>query len=60
MLDNILQFAAETVVDNGRLAFWMPTSNEEDQDIPVPTHPYLELLSVSTQVFNKCKFNHVG
>lgn len=55
MLDDILQFAAETVVDNGRLSFWMPTSNEEDEDIPIPEHPYLERLAVSIQVFNKCK-----
>ena len=54
MLDNILQFSAETLVDNGRLSFWMPTANDEEQEIPVPTHPYLETMSVCTQVFNKC------
>ena len=29
MLDDILFFAAETLVDDGRLAFWMPTANDE-------------------------------
>ncbi|KAL1879688.1 hypothetical protein VTK73DRAFT_6863 [Phialemonium thermophilum] len=53
MLDDILQFAAETVVDNGRLSFWMPTANDDEQEIPVPTHPFLDLIAVSTQVFNK-------
>ncbi|KAK3306839.1 S-adenosyl-L-methionine-dependent methyltransferase [Chaetomium strumarium] len=53
MLDNILQFSAQTLVDNGRLSFWMPTANDEDQEIPVPTHPYLEMVSVCTQPFNK-------
>ncbi|KAK0745001.1 S-adenosyl-L-methionine-dependent methyltransferase [Apiosordaria backusii] len=53
MLDDILQFAAQTLVDNGRVAFWMPTANDEEQEMPVPSHPYLETLSVSTQVFNK-------
>ncbi|KAL2019303.1 hypothetical protein VTK56DRAFT_9770 [Thermocarpiscus australiensis] len=53
MLDSILQFSAETLVDNGRLSFWMPTANDENQVIPVPTHPYLEILSVCTQNFNK-------
>ncbi|KAL2262959.1 hypothetical protein VTK26DRAFT_8816 [Humicola hyalothermophila] len=53
MLDNILQFSAETLVDNGRLSFWMPTANDQDQEIAVPTHPYLEVLSVCTQTFNK-------
>ncbi|KAK1755895.1 S-adenosyl-L-methionine-dependent methyltransferase [Echria macrotheca] len=53
MLDDILQFAAQTLVDDGRLSFWMPTANDEDQEIPVPTHPYLQVVSVCTQVFNK-------
>ncbi|KAL2129545.1 hypothetical protein VTI74DRAFT_7629 [Chaetomium olivicolor] len=53
MLDGILQFSAQTLVDNGRLSFWMPTANDEDQEIPVPTHPYLEIVSVCTQTFNK-------
>lgn len=56
MLDNILQFSAETLVDNGRVSFWMPTANDLEQEIPVPSHPYLENLSVCTQVFNKCLF----
>ncbi|KAK4183116.1 S-adenosyl-L-methionine-dependent methyltransferase [Podospora australis] len=53
MLDDILQFSAQTLVDNGRVSFWMPTANDEDQEMPVPAHPYLETLSVCTQVFNK-------
>ncbi|KAK4200355.1 putative tRNA guanosine-2'-O-methyltransferase TRM11 [Triangularia verruculosa] len=53
MLDDILQFAAQTLVDNGRVAFWMPTANDEEQEMPVPSHPYLETVSVSTQVFHK-------
>jgi len=56
MLNDILQFAAQTLVDNGRLSFWMPTANDENQEIPVPTHPYLEVSSVCQQVFNKCMF----
>ncbi|POR39005.1 tRNA (Guanine(10)-N2)-methyltransferase [Tolypocladium paradoxum] len=55
MLDDILVFAAETLVDNGRLSFWMPTANDEEQEIPVPAHPCLELVVVCVQVFNKCK-----
>ncbi|KAK3390803.1 hypothetical protein B0H63DRAFT_123454 [Podospora didyma] len=53
MLDDILQFSAQTIVDNGRLSFWMPTANDEEQEIPVPTHPYLEVAAVCTQVFTK-------
>ncbi|KAG5665896.1 hypothetical protein KAF25_010021 [Fusarium avenaceum] len=53
MLDDILNFAAETLVDEGRLSFWMPTANDEEQEIPVPTHPYLEVVVVCTQPFNK-------
>lgn len=53
MLDDILNFATDMLVDDGRLSFWMPTANEEDQEIAVPTHPCLELVVVCTQVFNK-------
>ncbi|KAI1382952.1 tRNA guanosine-2'-O-methyltransferase TRM11 [Hypoxylon trugodes] len=53
MLDDILNFAADTLVDNGRLSFWMPTANDEEQEIPVPTHPCLNLVVVCTQVFYK-------
>ncbi|OAQ64137.1 tRNA guanosine-2'-O-methyltransferase TRM11 [Pochonia chlamydosporia 170] len=53
MLDDILAFAAATLVDRGRLSFWMPTANDEDQEIPVPTHPSLELVVICVQKFNK-------
>lgn len=54
MLDDILAFAADTLVDRGRLSFWMPTANDEEQEIPVPTHPCLEVVVVCVQTFNKC------
>lgn len=53
MLDDILAFAVETLVDRGRLSFWMPTANDQEQEITVPTHPCLEIVSVCTQPFNK-------
>ncbi|KAI9731667.1 MAG: hypothetical protein M1818_007797 [Claussenomyces sp. TS43310] len=53
MLDDILDFAVLSLVENGRLSFWMPTSNEEDQEIRAPVHPCLELISICTQDFNK-------
>ncbi|KAI0126212.1 S-adenosyl-L-methionine-dependent methyltransferase [Xylariales sp. AK1849] len=53
MLDDILQFATDMLVDDGRLSFWMPTANDEDQEIGVPTHPAMEIVAVCTQVFNK-------
>lgn len=58
LLNDLLCFAADTLVDNGRLSFWMPTANDEAQEIPVPTHPCLALISVCTQVFNKCRSSH--
>ena len=54
MLDDILEFAAISIVDNGRLSFWMPTANDEDQEISIPRHPALEIVSVCTQAFNRC------
>jgi tRNA (guanine10-N2)-methyltransferase len=59
MLDDILAFAAATLVDEGRLAFWMPTSNEEAEEIRPPTHPCLEIVAVCSQDFNKCKLETV-
>lgn len=55
MLEDILAFAADTLVDNGRLSFWMPTANDEEQEIPTPLHPCLEIVAVCVQPFNKCK-----
>lgn len=56
MLDDILAFASDTLVDNGRLSFWMPTANDEELEIPVPAHPCLEVVVVCVQVFNKCTY----
>ena len=55
MLDDILEFAATSLVDNGRLSFWMPTSNEEDEELVPPTHKCLSITSICTQPFNKCE-----
>ncbi|KAK3400196.1 hypothetical protein B0T20DRAFT_478041 [Sordaria brevicollis] len=35
------------------LSFWMPTANDQDQEIPVPQHPYMEVVAVCVQDFNK-------
>jgi tRNA (guanine10-N2)-methyltransferase len=57
MLDDILDFAASTLVDGGRLAFWMPSANEnefgEEETTVIPTHPRLELKHECVQRFNK-------
>lgn len=56
MIDDILFFASNTLVPGGRLSFWMPTANEEQdaKEFEIPQHPNLELVSVCTQPFNKC------
>ena len=46
MLDDLLEFAAFMLVDDGRLALWMPTANDEDVVLGMPTHPCLDLVSV--------------
>ncbi|KAJ2902677.1 TRM11 catalytic subunit [Zalerion maritima] len=53
MLHDILQFSFATLVDSGRLSFWMPTANDDDLEIPVPSHPGMHVVSVCTQPFNK-------
>jgi hypothetical protein len=60
MLDDILDFSALSLVDDGRLSFWMPTANDEDQEIKIPQHPSLEIISVCTQAFNRCKSYQVA
>lgn len=55
MLDDILEFASVMLVDDARLSMWMPTANNEDIELAIPTHPCLEIVSVCVQAFNKCK-----
>ena len=55
MLDDILDYASETLVDHGRLSFWMPTANDENQELPIPAHPRLEVVVVCIQPFYKCE-----
>lgn len=54
MLDDLMEFAATMLVDNGRLSFWMPTANDEELVLEIPSHHCLELVSVCVQTFNKC------
>ncbi|KAI9782687.1 MAG: hypothetical protein M1839_004674 [Geoglossum umbratile] len=53
MLEDILDFASSSLVENGRLSLWMPTANEDLTELSIPTHPCLELVSVCIQAFNK-------
>ncbi|KAK0659798.1 tRNA (guanine(10)-N2)-methyltransferase [Lasiodiplodia hormozganensis] len=53
MLDDIMEFSTDMLVDEGRLSMWMPTANDEDVEIAIPSHPCLQLVSVSVQPFNK-------
>ena len=67
MLDDILDFSASMLVQDGRLCMWMPVAGvAADDDTPVdapttfvekeydiPRHPALQLLSVCTQDFSK-------
>jgi tRNA (guanine10-N2)-methyltransferase len=53
ILDDILAFAVATLVENGRLSMWMPTANDEEVELRIPTHPCLEVVSVCVQPFNK-------
>lgn len=54
MLDDILAFAADTLVPNGRLAFWMPSANEADEEeLAIPRHVELELVECCVQRFHR-------
>lgn len=52
---DVLDFAVRSLVPNGRLAMWMPTSNDEAVEFPVPMHPNLEVVAVSVQYFSNCR-----
>ncbi|KAI5209656.1 tRNA guanosine-2'-O-methyltransferase [Aureobasidium subglaciale] len=53
MMDDILDFGYNHMVDNARLSMWMPVANDEDMEIPIPSHPAMELVAMSVQQFNK-------
>ncbi|CCF57162.1 hypothetical protein KAFR_0C01690 [Kazachstania africana CBS 2517] len=53
LLDDLLNFASERLPINGRLAFWMPTANDENIETIVPLHSHLELKYNCVQEFNK-------
>jgi len=66
LLDDILDFSASRLADNGRLCMWMPvagaTEGEDpavepdavpDTEYTIPRHPALELVSLCKQDFNK-------
>lgn len=56
MLGDLLDFSAQMLVDDGRLSLWMPTANDENMELGIPSHPALQLVSVCVQNFNKCMF----
>jgi tRNA (guanine10-N2)-methyltransferase len=53
LLDDILAFSVATLVEDGRLSMWMPTANDEDIELIIPSHPCLKLESVCVQAFSK-------
>ena len=55
MLQDILEFAVVMLVPDGRISLWMPTANDEDVELAIPSSPGLKLLSVCVQHFNKCR-----
>jgi tRNA G10 N-methylase Trm11 len=55
MIEDLLDFAALTLVDGGRLSMWMPTANDDDIEIAIPQHQCMKLISVCVQEFNKCE-----
>ncbi|KAL4943348.1 hypothetical protein BDV06DRAFT_211098 [Aspergillus oleicola] len=52
MMNDILVFAARTLVTGGRLCMWMPTASDDEVEFLVPMQENLEVVSVSTQQFN--------
>ncbi|EDO14795.1 hypothetical protein Kpol_1076p1 [Vanderwaltozyma polyspora DSM 70294] len=53
LLDDLLEYASQRLPIGGRLAFWMPTANDEDVETVIPLHSNLELKYDCVQEFNK-------
>lgn len=53
LLDDLLNFAANRLPVDGRLAFWMPTANDDFEPNLIPQHENLELIYNLEQEFNK-------
>ncbi|CAK9439087.1 uncharacterized protein LODBEIA_P33110 [Lodderomyces beijingensis] len=53
LLDDLLSFASDRLPVGGRLAFWMPTANDDFKVTLIPQHKCLELLYNLEQDFNK-------
>jgi tRNA (guanine10-N2)-methyltransferase len=57
MQNDILAFASRTLVTDGRICMWMPTSSDEDGELRIPMNPNLDVVSVSVQPFNNCQYH---
>ncbi|CAB4256802.1 similar to Saccharomyces cerevisiae YOL124C TRM11 Catalytic subunit of an adoMet- dependent tRNA methyltransferase complex (Trm11p-Trm112p) [Maudiozyma barnettii] len=53
LLDDLLRYSADRLPIGGRLAFWMPTANDENVETIIPLHSNLELKYDCVQEFNK-------
>lgn len=53
LLDDLLCYAADRLPIGGRLAFWMPTANDDNIQNVIPLHANLELKYNCVQQFNK-------
>ena len=53
LLDDLLDFASRRLPIGGRLAFWMPTANDENVETMIPLHSHLELKYNCVQEFHK-------
>ncbi|CAH2352286.1 tRNA (guanine(10)-N2)-methyltransferase [[Candida] railenensis] len=53
LLDDLLQFSSERLPIGGRLAFWMPTANDDFEENFIPQHESLELVYNLEQEFHK-------
>ncbi|KAK6461722.1 S-adenosyl-L-methionine-dependent methyltransferase [Scheffersomyces coipomensis] len=53
LLDDLLTFAADRLPLDGRLAFWMPTANDDFEINQIPQHKNLQLIYNLEQEFNK-------
>ncbi|KAG4305308.1 hypothetical protein PORY_001478, partial [Pneumocystis oryctolagi] len=53
LIVDLMMFASDHLITQGRLVFWMPSIKEDEASVNIPQHPNLSLVANSVQCFGK-------
>ena len=60
VLNDLMEFSAAHLQIEGRLVFWLPLIHGPNNELRIPQHPALRLISNSEQPLNQCIFLHTS